>query len=56
MNRGIHMRNDTRKQRKLELRKERLRVLEAGALDQVAGGHSLARIGTRLCLTGVYEP
>ncbi len=50
------MRDRTREQRKLELRRERLRVLDTRALDQVAGGDKLARRISRLCLTTVQDP
>ncbi len=46
------MRDKTREQRKLKVRRERLRVLETAALDEVPGAgcdHFLARIVTRYC-------
>ena len=48
------MRDQTREQRKLHLRKERLRVLDTRDLDQVAGGHALGRVITRYCISGTY--
>ncbi len=52
---GEHMRDNTRQRRKLELRREKLRVLDVSDLDRVAGGHSLARVGTRYCIW-TYDP
>lgn len=49
------MRDQTREQRKLQLRRERLRVEDTRDLDQVAGGHSKARSGTRFCISGTDE-
>ena len=46
------MRDQTRDQRKLQLRRERLRVLDTRDLDQVAAGHALGRVITRYCISG----
>jgi len=45
---------DKRDRQKLQLRKERLRVLDARDLDQVAAGHALGRVITRYCISGTY--
>jgi hypothetical protein len=47
------MSDTTRRQerRKLELRRERLRVLDARDLDHVAGAQKLGRVCTRYCIT-----
>jgi len=42
--------------KKLQVRRERLRVLDLPDLDRVAGGHSMARSGSRLCITPGNEP
>jgi hypothetical protein len=48
------MRDKKSGRRRLELRRERLRVLDARELEQVAAGHCLAPRNSRLCITGDY--
>ena len=55
MNRKTPMGKHRRKRRKLDLQTETLRVLDAGDLEQIAGGNQLARRNTRYCIT-TYEP
>jgi hypothetical protein len=49
------MREKKRERRRLELRRERLRVLDARALEQVVAGHCLAPRCSRFCITGDAE-